>query len=60
MNRTDDFFMPQGLVEIQVEQPEQEDDFEEYPEFENRDDFMVKTDVCLSWTFSVTQSSGSV
>ena len=33
--------MPQGLVEIQVEQPEQAEDFEEYPEFENRDDFMV-------------------
>ena len=32
---TDCFFMPQDLVEIQVEQPQKEDDYQEYTELEN-------------------------
>ena len=36
---TNCFFMPQDLVEIQVEQPQKEDDYQEYTELENRDGF---------------------
>ena len=52
--------MPQDLVEIQVEQPQKEDDYQEYTELENLDGFRFETDIyiCLSWTFSVTQSKG--
>ena len=47
--------MPQELVEIQVEQPQKEDDYQEYTELENLDGFRFEADICLSWTFSVTQ-----
>ena len=52
--------MPQDLVEIQVKQPQKEDDCQEYPELENPDGFRFEADIyiCLSWTFSVTQSKG--
>ena len=50
--------MPQELVEIRVEEPQQEDDYQEYPELENLDGFVFEADICLSWTFSVTQSKG--
>ena len=33
--------MPQELVEIQVEQPQQEDDYQEYTELENLDRFRL-------------------
>ena len=56
--RTDCFFMPQELVEIQVEQPQKEDDYQEYTEPENLDGFRFEADICLSWTFSVTRSKG--
>ena len=57
---TDCFFMRQDLVEIQVEQPQKEDDYQEYTALENLDGFRFEADiyVCLSWTFSVTQSKG--
>ena len=44
---TDCFFMPQDLVEIQVEQPQKEDNYQEYTEFENLDGFtyMSKLDM---------------
>ena len=48
---TDCFFMPQDLVEIQVEQPQKEDDYQEYTELENLDasglrlTFMSKLDI---------------
>ena len=53
--------MPQELVEILKEQPQQEDDNQEYPEYpelENLDGFRFEADICLSWTFTVTQSKG--
>ena len=50
--------MPQELVGILKEQPQQEDDYKEYPELENLDGFMFEGDICLSWTFSVAQSKG--
>ena len=53
---TDGFFLPQGLVEIRVEEPQQEDDYQEYPELENLHGFVFEADICLSWTFSVAQS----
>ena len=56
--RTDCFFMPQELVEIQVEQPQKEDDYQEYTEPENLDGFRFEVDICLSWIFSVTQRKG--
>ena len=56
---TDCSFMPQDLVEIQVEQPQKEDDYQEYTELENLDGFRLRlTYTCLSWTFSVIQSKG--
>jgi len=48
--------MPQELVAILMEQPWQEDDYEQHPKFENLGDFMFQADICLRWTFSVTQS----
>ena len=39
VNWTDSFFMPQDLVEIQVEQHQKEDDYQEYTELENLDGF---------------------
>ena len=39
------FLMPQDLVEIQVEQPEKEDDYQEYTELENLDDFRFEADI---------------
>ena len=38
-------FMPQDLVEIQVEQPHKEDDYQEYTELENRDGFRFEADI---------------
>ena len=37
---------------------QQEDDYQEYLELENLDGFMFEADICLSWTFSVTQNKG--
>ena len=34
--------MPQNLAEIQVEQPQKEDDYQEYTELENLDDFGLR------------------
>jgi len=47
---TDCFFMPQELVEIQVEQPQKEDNYQEYTELENLDGFRFEADHtgCLS------------
>ena len=42
---TNCFFMPQDLVEIQVEQPQKEDDYQEYTELENRDGFRFEADI---------------
>ena len=47
--------MQQEQVEIQAEQPQQEDDYQEYSEPENLDGFMFEADIHLSWTFGVTQ-----
>ena len=41
----DSFFMPQDLVEIQVEQPQKGDDYQEYPELENIDGFKFEADI---------------
>ena len=45
INWTDCFFMPQDLVEIQVEQTQKEDNHQEYTELENLDDFRFEADV---------------
>ena len=37
--------MPQGLIEIQVEQPPKEDDYQEYPELENLGGFRFEDDI---------------
>ena len=37
--------MPQDLVEIQVEQPQKEDDYKKYPELENLDGFRFEADM---------------
>ena len=42
---TDCFFMPQDLVEIQVEQPQKEDDYQEFTELENLDGFRFEADI---------------
>ena len=42
--------MPQELVEIPKQQPQQEDDYQEYPKLENLDGFRFEVDVCLSRT----------
>ena len=42
---TDCFFMPQDLVEIQVEQPQKEDNHQEYTELENLDGFRFDADM---------------
>ena len=39
------FFMPQDLVEIQVEQPQKEDNHQEYTELENLDGFRFDADI---------------
>ena len=40
--------MPQDLVEIQVKQPQKEDDYQEYPELENLDGFRFEADIHIS------------
>ena len=40
--------MPQDLVKIQVEQPQKEDDYQEYPELENLDGFRSEADIYMS------------
>ena len=45
VNWTDCFFMPQDLAEIQVEQPQKEDDYQEYTELENPDGFNFEADI---------------
>ena len=49
--------MPQDLVEIQVEQPQKEDNYQEYTEFENLDGFRFEADIYVSagHAFSDTQ-----
>ena len=42
---TDCSFMPQDLVEIQMEQPQKEDEYQEYPELENIDGFRFEADI---------------
>ena len=42
------FFMPQDLVEIQVEQPQKEDDYQEYSELENLDGFRFEAYICYA------------
>ena len=37
--------MTQDLVEIQVDQPQKEDDYQEYTELENLDDFRFEADI---------------
>ena len=37
--------MPQDLVEIQVEQPQKEDNYQEYTELENLDGFRFEADI---------------
>ena len=48
--------MPQDLVEIQVEQPQKEDNYQEYTELENFDGFRFEADIYMSKldTHSVT------
>ena len=45
VNWADRFFVPQDLVEIQVEQPQKEDDYQEYPELENLHGFRFEADI---------------
>ena len=40
--------MPQDLVEIQVEQPQKEDDYQEYSELENLDGFRFEAYICYA------------
>ena len=40
--------MPQDLVEIQVEQPQKEDDYQEYTALENLDGFRFEADISMS------------
>ena len=54
VNWTDCFFMPQDLAEIQVEQPQKEDDYQEYTELQNLDGFRFEA----GHAFRVTQSWG--
>ena len=42
---TDCFFMPQDLVEIQMEQPRKEDNYQEYTELVNFDGFRFEADI---------------
>ena len=49
--------MPQDLVELQVEQPQKEDDYQEYTELENLDGFRIEV-VQAGHAFSVIQSKG--
>ena len=39
--------MPQDLVEIQVEQPQKEDDYQKYTELENVDGFRFEADISV-------------
>ena len=41
------FFMPQDLAEIQVEQPQKEDNYQEYTELENLDGFRFEADIYI-------------
>ena len=51
--------MPQDLVEIQVEQPQKEDNYQEYTEPENLDGFLMgDMYVKAGHAFSDTQSKG--
>ena len=52
--------MPQDLVEIQVEQPQKEDNHQEYTELENLDGFRFDADIYVyaGHAFSDTQSKG--
>ena len=43
--RTDCLFMPQDLLEIQVEQPQKEDNYQEYTELENLEGFRFEADI---------------
>ena len=45
VNWADCFFMPQDLVEIHVEQPQKEDNYQEYTELENLDGFRFEADI---------------
>ena len=45
VNWTDCLFMPQDMVEIQVEQPQKEDDYQEYTKLENLDGFRFEADI---------------
>ena len=40
--------MPQDLVEIRVEQPQKEDNYQEYTELENFDGFRFEADIYMS------------
>ena len=42
---TDCFFMRQNLVEVQVEQPQKEDNYQEHTELENLDGFRFEADI---------------
>ena len=53
---TDCSFMPQHLVEIQVEQPQKDTQSLRLLMASG----LMPTYVCLSWTFSVTQSKGNL
>ena len=45
VNWTDCLFMPQDLVESQVEQPQKEDNYQEYTKLENLDGFRFEADI---------------
>ena len=46
--------MPQDLVEIQVEQPQKEDDNQEFPELENLDGFRFEAEIYVYAGHSVS------
>ena len=52
--------MPQDLVEIQVEQPQKENDYQEYTELENLDAFRFDADIYVQpgHAFNDIQSKG--
>ena len=57
--RTDSFFMPQDLVEIPVEQPQKEDDYQKiHRAWESWWLHVWGWHICLSWTFRVIRSKG--
>ena len=45
VNWADCLFMPQDLVESQVQQLQKEDDYQEYTELENLDGFRFEADI---------------